>query len=403
MFHELPPTAGLPLQWGDFTSDRTPSLEEKLADFLQLSLGAESVFIGSSGTACLRIGLETLKQLRPERKVVVVPAFTCPLVAIAVADAGLTLRLCDLLPDSYDFDPVQLRELVDDSVLAVIPTHMGGLPADMQTALDAASLAGAFVIEDAAQALGARWHGRPVGTIGDIGMYSLTVGKGLTIFEGGVLVARDEALKTRLMSVAGGMASSSMVSEISMFLQLLAYKILYNPVGLHFAYGVPRRAFLERHDEARAVGDVFARQVAVHGVSGARKRVAASALDRLQAFLDANAAVARRRLAELNAVKGLRALAEHEATSGSWPFLSVVFDDAGSCKRALDALWKSGLGVTRLFAHALTEYEYLRDIVPSKATPQAQSFANRALTLTNSDFCSDADFRRVVEVLKQSI
>src|SRR5438132_1456732 len=57
---------------------------------------------------------------------------------------------------------------------------------------------GAAVIEDAAQSLGAMHRGTPVGTIGDVGFYSLAAGKGLTLYEGGVLVARDAGLRRQL-------------------------------------------------------------------------------------------------------------------------------------------------------------------------------------------------------------
>ena len=88
MLRELPPTAGLPLRVGDLLPGGRTT-----ADALAAVLSLPAPIVASSGAAALWILLETLKAQRPGRVSVVVPAFTCPLVALAVAQAGLRLRL----------------------------------------------------------------------------------------------------------------------------------------------------------------------------------------------------------------------------------------------------------------------------------------------------------------------
>ena len=97
---ELPPTAGLPLRWRDLLPG-APTLASELA----AQLGTPPLQLECSGTASLLIALTALRQLQPSRRRVVVPAYTCPLVAIAVRQAGLELQLCDLRPGQYDMDP----------------------------------------------------------------------------------------------------------------------------------------------------------------------------------------------------------------------------------------------------------------------------------------------------------
>jgi perosamine synthetase len=220
--HELPPTAGLPLRLGDLRPG-APTLAVDIA----AQLGTPSLQLECSGTASLLVALVTLSALQPARRRVVVPAFTCPLVAIAVRAAGLELQLCDLRAGHYDMDAAALRVACDERTLAIIPTHLAGRVADVEDALTVADSVGAYVIEDAAQALGARRDG-----IGDIGFFSLAAGKGLSIYEGGLLLARDPALREQLARTAARIVPRRTGMEWKRGIELLGYAALYRPGGL---------------------------------------------------------------------------------------------------------------------------------------------------------------------------
>ena len=232
---EVAPTAGLPPRWRDLLT-----AGGDLALPAARLLGVPAVQATCSGTAGLVITLTTLQRLSG-RRVVIAPAYTCPLVALAVAHCGLELRLCDFAAGSIDFDPTQLARLCDERTLAVIPTHLGGRVADVDTALACARAVGAFVIEDAAQALGARVGERSVGLRGDAGFFSLAVGKGLTTYEGGLLVARDEALRAAFLAAARELTPFRCGWELRRSLELVGYHALYRPAGLGLAYGRPQR------------------------------------------------------------------------------------------------------------------------------------------------------------------
>src|SRR5438876_5309395 len=197
-WREVPPTAGLPLSWRDFLP-APRSFESALAELLSVP----EVQVECSGTAALIIALTALRTLSSRRHVVV-PAYSCPLVVLAIAHCGLQTVACDVQRNGFDFCHEQLEALCDDDTLAVLPTHLGGRVADVATATDIARGAGAWVIEDAAQALGAT----SIGMHGDIVFYSLAAGKGLTLYEGGVLVARDEGLRRLLRETTERIAPS---------------------------------------------------------------------------------------------------------------------------------------------------------------------------------------------------
>jgi len=399
MLRELPPTAGLPLRWYDLLPRGDSStLDAALAEFL----GVPAVQIECSGTAGLLIALETLKRLS-SRKTVVVPGYTCPLVALAVARAGLRICPCDVRSDSFDFDRQALEACCDRDTLCIVPTHIGGLVADLDPVLEIGRQVGAYVIEDAAQALGATRQGQPAGTIGDIGIFSLTRGKGLTTYEGGVVVARNPDIQEELSKTSQELAPFKPGLELLRTVQLIGYWLAYNPLGLQLVYGMPLRYWLDKGNPVRAVGDEFSPDIPLHKVGVGRKTIAASAFNRLAPAIADNATRGRNRAAQLSALPGLTVLQEQPETSGTWPFLIVLFDSPASRQRALDRLWRSGTGVSRLFIHALTDYDYLEAIVPRVEIPNARAFADKSMTITNSPWLSDNDFAGIVDTIASVI
>ena len=395
--HELPPTAGLPLQWADLRPG-TPALAATVA----APLGTPPLQLECSGSACLLVALLTLRQLRPQRHRVVVPAFTCPLVAIVVHQAGLELQLCDLRPGHYDMDPVALRAACGEQTLAIIPTHLAGRVADVDDALTVAHRVGAYVIEDAAQALGARYNGNSVGMAGDVGFFSLAAGKGLSIYEGGLLVARDPVLREQLARTAARSVPSSFSMECRRSIELLGYAALYQPSGLRLAYGNPLRRALRRDDPITAVGDDFPLTIPLHRVGRWRQTVGAHAATRLATFNKQLTAQAKQRLHRLRQIHGIEVMDDAAGTAGTWPFLLLLLSDQKRRDAALAELWGAGLGVSRLFIHALPDYAYLTSMVPKQDVPNARDFASRSLSISNSLWLTDGDFETICSVLESA-
>jgi perosamine synthetase len=396
--HELPPTAGLPLRLGDLRPG-APTLAVDIA----AQLGTPSLQLECSGTASLLVALVTLSAMQPARRRVVVPAFTCPLVAIAVRAAGLELQLCDLRAGHYDMDAAALRVACDERTLAIIPTHLAGRVADVEDALTVADSVGAYVIEDAAQALGARRDGISVGMAGDIGFFSLAAGKGLSIYEGGLLLARDPALREQLARTAARIVPRRTGMEWKRGIELLGYAALYRPGGLQLAYGRPLRRALRAGDTVSAVGDGFPLTIPLHRVGRWRQAVGAHAAHRLPAFNEQRVAQARRRLKRLFHIDGVRVMQDPPDAQGSWPFFLLLLPDERRRDRALAELWPSGYGVSRLFIHALPDYAYLAGVIADQDVPNARDFAARSLTISNSPWMTDADFETICAVLGTTV
>lgn len=391
---DVPPTAGLPLRWRDFYGAVPGSLEAGLAEMLRVP----AVQVECSGTVALIVALETLKR-RSRRRGVVIPAYTCPLVPLAVSSAGLEVKLCDTAPDRFDLDAESLARCVDQDTLCVIPTHLAGSVAALAPVLDLAARAGAYVIEDAAQALGATWRGQAVGTVGDIGIFSLACGKGLTLYEGGVLCARDPALRAELQATGRALIPRARRLEALRCAQLVGYRLLYHPFGLRFSYGMGLRYWLKRREPARAVGDVFGEGIPRQRVSRWRRNIGARALPRLSDALRQNAERAGRRVAALQRVPGLTVVRDLPESVGTWPFIMVLCRSAAVAELVLAELWTAGIGVSKLFVHDLQGYAYLRRLLPATPAANATAFAARQVTISNSPWSTDADFARVLGVL----
>jgi dTDP-4-amino-4,6-dideoxygalactose transaminase len=398
--YEVPPTAGLPLEWRDFIpGGRSPDLAGGLSAFL----GVESIGVTCSGTASLVVTLEALKR-RSHRRTVIIPAYTCPLVPLAVAHVGLRVRVCDVPADGGSgFDADDLARACDPDTLAVMPTHLAGMVADLEPVLAMAAGVGAYVIEDAAQALGATWRGRPVGTLGDIGCYSLSRGKGLTIYEGGFWVAREPDLRTVVARTADELLPPRGGIELMRIVEVLGYRVLYNPRGLVFAYGMPLRRSLARGDMLRVVGDEPRSTIPLHRVGAWRTRIGAAALRRLPGAIAENVGRGRARAAMLRDIPGIDVLDERRETTGTWPLLTVRTRSREVRDRVLAELWGAGLGVGRLFLHDLTGYRYLEHIVPRAEVPHARALAAQSFTISNSVHLSEQRFQRIRDVIARSV
>ncbi len=397
-WHEVPPTAGLPLHLSDLLPGRA-GLATAIADFLQV----EHAQLESSGTAALIVALHALHDMAPHRHIVVIPAYTCPLVALAIAQAGLTLRICDLRPDSLALDPVMLATLCDSSTLAILPTHLCGRISAIADVQAIAQACGAWVIEDAAQALGARIGSDSVGSQSDIAIYSLAVGKGLSIYEGGILTTRDPAIRAACAAASQRLAPARPLVEAKRAVELAAYALLYRPSLLPLVYGRPLRHALYLDDWLAAAGDRFPARTVLHRPGKWRQAVGVRALKRLATFQTYLHQQAVRRLPQLRAINGITIL-EDEEGKGTWPVLTILMPNRADRDAALQALWGSGCGISLPFVHALPDYPYLKELMPAaaldkRALPNARRLAGRILSISNSPWLDDASFSYICATL----
>jgi dTDP-4-amino-4,6-dideoxygalactose transaminase len=171
-------------------------LERELAAMLDVK---EAVGV-SSGTDALLAAMMAL-DIGPGDEVVT-STYSFFATAGCVARLGATPVLVDIDPVTYNIDPARLEAAITPRTRAVIPVHLYGCSAEMTSIVEASARAGVAVIEDAAQAIGSRYHGRAVGGLGTLGCFSFFPSKNLGAFgDGGFVTTNDPALAHRLRLV----------------------------------------------------------------------------------------------------------------------------------------------------------------------------------------------------------
>ncbi|MGZ4372289.1 MAG: DegT/DnrJ/EryC1/StrS family aminotransferase [Gaiellaceae bacterium] len=173
---------------------RVERFEEAFAAFV----GTEHAVGVGSGLDALRLGLLAL-EIGPGDEVIV-PANTYIATAFAVSEVGADVVLVDCDPATYNVNPDAVAAALSSRTRALLPVHFTGQAAEMKPLLELAASKGLEVVEDAAQAHGARYEGRPCGSLGKLACFSFYPGKNLGAYgDGGMVTTSDSAVleKTR--------------------------------------------------------------------------------------------------------------------------------------------------------------------------------------------------------------
>jgi len=220
-------------------------------------IGSSHAVAVSSGTAALHVAMLALG-IRPGDEVVV-PALTFVATAAAVRYAGGTPVLCDIVgPRDFNLDPAAVEACLTPRTRAVVAVHFMGYAADVATLRELCDRRGLILIEDAAQAIGARVGGQQAGTVGSIGCFSFFSKKQLCVGEGGMLVTEDP----ELAAAARRLRSHGMTSAT--WERHRGYSKGYDIVEIGFNYRLDEpRAALALSRLPRLAADIEARRESV--------------------------------------------------------------------------------------------------------------------------------------------
>jgi dTDP-4-amino-4,6-dideoxygalactose transaminase len=173
--------------------EEVEALERELAAMLEVR---HAVGV-SSGTDALLVAMMACG-VGPGDEVVV-PVYSFFATAGSVARLGARPVFADIDPATFNLDPDRAAAALTPRTRAIVPVHLFGQSADLEPVLDAARARGIAVIEDAAQAIGARYGGRPVGSLGTFGCFSFFPSKNLGAFgDGGLVTTGDDGLAERV-------------------------------------------------------------------------------------------------------------------------------------------------------------------------------------------------------------
>jgi dTDP-4-amino-4,6-dideoxygalactose transaminase len=162
-------------------------LEREFAE----AIGVKHCIAVNNGTTALVAALEVC-DIEAGQEVITSP-FTFVATLNAALEAGATVRFADIKEDDFCMDPNSAQSLVSDRTKVLMPVHLYGQSADMKGMSEIVEKHGLMLVEDAAQAHGATYEGRSVGTFG-LGCFSLYATKNMTSGEGGLITTNDDTL-----------------------------------------------------------------------------------------------------------------------------------------------------------------------------------------------------------------
>lgn len=155
----------------------------------------KNMLLTTSGTTALEMA-SLLINLEPGDEVIV-PSFTFSSTANAFMLRRAVPVFCDIRPDTMNIDETKIEALITPKTKAIYTVDYAGFPCEYEVIQDIAKRHNLFIIEDAAQAVGSTYHGKPAGTLGDFGCYSFHETKNYVMGEGGGLVVNDEQYMDR--------------------------------------------------------------------------------------------------------------------------------------------------------------------------------------------------------------
>lgn len=388
MLRHLPPTA-VPTSASDLRRGLNPpqraraQFEAALAGYLS----ARPCKLAASGRTALYLLLKMLSD-HSDRKEVVMPAYTCPALVRVTLDVGLQPRFVDISPHTLAFQEDRLETRVGRQTLAVICVHPFGIPQPVEHVRRLAHAAGAVIIEDAAQAMGARQGGKTVGTQGDFGLFSLGPGKPLSTGGGGILCAQDEHHAQLLEAAWEGLPSPSAAASAWTLSRLALFTLAFHPTGWWLA----TRGGLHR------VGDQEASWgYSLRGLSDAQAAVGIALLDRLDAINRQRRENAGRIMERLNGIEFVHIPPPTPTGEPIYLRLPLLVDDEERRERLFRRLWQAGVGVGRMYRHPLPHYfpQVTRDTYPG-----ASHVARHLLTLPTHHYLTDADVEHIARAFQ---
>jgi dTDP-4-amino-4,6-dideoxygalactose transaminase len=137
----------------------------------------------------------------------------------------------------------------------------------------------------------------------------------------------------------------------------------------------------------------------VHRVSAFREYIGHINFPRLEEKINAQRKKVDIYLAGLKNIPGVHPIVELKQTRASYPYLTLIFDDTKKRNSTLNSFSNSGLGISRVYLHAITDYAYLKNIIPDMQCPNSRKLSEKTITLSTSDFLKESDLRNIIRKL----
>jgi dTDP-4-amino-4,6-dideoxygalactose transaminase len=374
----------------------TKEFEERFAAYH----GTEHAVSASFGRMAFYYILRALDL--PAGSEIIFPALTFWVVPEMARRAGLRPVFVDVDPTTFNLDPSKIEAAITERTRAIVPTHLYGHPCDMTEVMRVADRHNLVVVEDCAQAAGARYRGRLVGTFGAASFFSFQLLKGLNTYGGGMALTDDAALAARVREQSTSEPLQSTNELAQRFLTGWGARTVISPKGFTF-WGYPLQALaslfghydLSKHiwEKIRPL-DPFPRAYR-RRYSNVQAIVGLRALDKLADFNErtrAHAALLNRGLSDCRAVQTPRTTPDAEHVY--YQYCIYTSDPARASRRAI----RRGIDFETTHVDVCTTLDIFKEF--ASHCPGAEA-TERALQLPVYSRLRDSDVERVLSVVRR--
>ena len=351
----------------------------------------------STGRAGMTLLLKALRRLAPaHRDEVLIPSYTCYSVAASIVKAGLRPRLVDISPRTLDYEPSQLDREGGSRVLALVATNLYGEPSDMPTWQAFARERQIFLVDDAAQSMGATVSGRWSGTCGDVGLFSFDKGKPVSAIDGGVIVTDSAEIDAALAAETVALPRPGAAQTAKGVAKALAYFAFLRP----WLYWIP-----DRVPQLELGKTAFTTEFPVETLDAALAALATTTLPHLDDYVRARTMTASALRAGVARLPGIRLVAPRPNVSPGHLRLPLVFDDTDARRQAHDRLRAAGFGASGSYPASLADVPEVQPLLaaPPRSADGGRYVAARILTLPTHPFVTPGDVTRMLSILEASV
>jgi dTDP-4-amino-4,6-dideoxygalactose transaminase len=310
--------------------------------------------------------------------------------------AGLNVLLCDLSLDTLGLDRSSLNELIDYSILAIIAVHPFGLVEDMHDLVAIGKQQDIFIIEDAAQSLGARLDQQVVGSWGDISIFSLGRGKVITAGGGGIITTSNQEIAAALDAVIENEVKSPKKAGLNSLALLAGYLVATQPSIWWFIVKSPLNPALESRT---APVESFS----FSNLSASQTGIGHSMMVKLEQINKIRRRNAERLIKALSDLPAVRFPGQIKNSEPIYLRLPVLLDNLEARELLFEQLNSNGIGVSRMYEQPLAR-TFVKEIDQQvEELPVSDYIAQHLLTLPTHHMLADDDFSKTIEIFYKQL
>jgi perosamine synthetase len=397
MLHTIAP-AGTPISFCDLyriarSRVRSGSCTESFREKLKAAGQSKHCFFLNSGRSGLYLIIQALSSMaEPAKDEIVIPAYTCFSVPAAIAKSGLKVRPIDIDPETMDFAYEHLQTINPQKTLAIIGCNLFGIPSDWKRLRTISKEKEAFLIDDAAQAMGEIAAGGFCGTLGDAGLYSLGRGKNMSTCSGGIVMTDNGEISSFIENRLKDLRTPGAIADFRALITMAVYTLFLRPSLYWFPDALP---FL-------GLGKtIFDKNFPTAPLT--RLQICAGSLlfDRLQTINSSRRENARRLAEGILALNRYRIPGFDDNTCPAYIRMPLLCRDSATRDRAVALLRKKGIGATVMYPSTILQIRGINRYLVSdgRRFAGADKIASCLLTLPTHQYLRGNDILKIIQTL----